>query len=63
MEVMVTIVSKLVYVTYLGNMQPAYTGVIGHPFTKYQQDIPVQFLLGQFPFFFVRRLVDSKRLI
>ena len=42
LEVILTIVSKLVYnYLFMGCIQPTYIGVKGHPFTKYQQDIPV----------------------
>ncbi len=41
MEVIVTIVSKLVYNLFTGFTGPIYKGVSYNPFTKYQQDIPV----------------------
>ena len=41
MEVIVTIVSKLVYFTYLRDLQPTYKGVIIHLLST--MDIPVVF--------------------
>ena len=43
MEVIVTIVSKLGYFTYLWDVNNLLIEGLGHPVSKYQQDIPVVF--------------------
>ena len=43
MEVIVTIVSKLGYFTYLWDVNNLLIQGLGHPASKYQQDIPVVF--------------------